>query len=140
MANSNDISMSTPSKRAFQSIFYVNDIHGQLPRMEQLMTASKQFDTFVKENKSDSLKLSGGDNFIGCDESVNNAAAAFLISGDCMPIIPYFCPLLSVLTNEVTRFFDKGDFAGITEFDTTSLVFFRLSATFERTDADMSNS
>ncbi len=78
MANSNDISMSTPSKGAFQSIFYVNDIHGQLPRMEQLMTASKQFDTFVKENKSDSLKLSGGDNFIGCDESVNNAAAAFL--------------------------------------------------------------
>ena len=28
--------------------FYVNDIHGQVPKMERLVTASRAFDEFVK--------------------------------------------------------------------------------------------
>lgn len=61
------------------SIFYVNDIHGQVPKMEQITNASTQFDAFVKQqNKLDSLKLSSGDTFIGKDPKTNLAAASFL--------------------------------------------------------------
>ena len=30
------------------SIFYINDVHGQNIRMERLLTAVKQFDTFLQ--------------------------------------------------------------------------------------------
>ncbi|MDD3237715.1 MAG: 5'-nucleotidase C-terminal domain-containing protein [Candidatus Gastranaerophilales bacterium] len=72
----NSVTGSTPTVKS--SIFYVNDIHGQLPKMEQLTNASAQFDSFAKEKKVDALKLCSGDTFIGGDEKINTAAATFL--------------------------------------------------------------
>lgn len=60
------------------SIFYINDLHGQLPKMERITTAALNFDTFTKENNLDALKLSSGDIFIGQDPKRNAVAAAFL--------------------------------------------------------------
>lgn len=59
------------------SIFYLNDIHGQFPRMEQIKTASLEYDTFVRSNKRDSLKLCAGDTLIGENEPLGMAATHF---------------------------------------------------------------
>lgn len=68
-----------PQKTTKTSIFYINDVHGQMGNMESLATAAQSFDTFVKQNpKIDALKLSGGDILIGEDPSINKASAAFL--------------------------------------------------------------
>lgn len=72
----NSVNHSTPNVKS--SIFYINDIHGQLPKMEQITNASVQFDSFVKQQKVDGLKLCSGDTFIGGDEKTNLAAATFL--------------------------------------------------------------
>ncbi len=72
----NSVGTSTPNVKS--SIFYINDIHGQIPKMEQITNASVQFDSFVKKQKVDGLKLSSGDTFIGKDEKTNQTAAAFL--------------------------------------------------------------
>ncbi len=72
----NSVGSSNPNVKS--SIFYVNDVHGQIPKMEQITNASMQFDTFVKKSKVDGLKLCSGDTFIGKDEKTNQTAAAFL--------------------------------------------------------------
>ncbi len=74
----NPISQQQASPRIKTSIFYINDIHGQIPKMEQIASASLQFDTFTKNKGVDTLKLSSGDTFIGGDEKTNQAAATFL--------------------------------------------------------------
>ncbi len=71
-------SISSVNPNISSSIFYINDVHGQLPRMEQLTSASVQFDSFVKEKKIDALKLSSGDIFIGGNEKTNSVTAEFL--------------------------------------------------------------
>lgn len=70
--------ISVNNQNVKSSIFYINDIHGQLPRMEQLTNASMQFDSFVKSEKRDGLKLCSGDTFIGKDDKTNITAATFL--------------------------------------------------------------
>lgn len=70
--------IQTPSASVKSSIFYINDVHGQEPKMEQLTSASTQFDSFVKQKKVDGLKFSSGDTFIGADEKTNKVAATFL--------------------------------------------------------------
>lgn len=72
----NSVTSSAPNVKT--SIFYINDLHGQLPKMEQITTAALSFDTFTKEKKVDALKLSSGDIFIGEDPKRNSVAATFL--------------------------------------------------------------
>ena len=60
------------------SIWYVNDIHCQLPKMERLVSAAKQAEIDAGRKGADFFKLSSGDTFIGADEKRNAAAAGFL--------------------------------------------------------------
>lgn len=62
------------------SIFYINDIHGQVPKMERIASAALAFDTFEKEGtkKTDKLKLCSGDTMIGYDKAINKSAVQFL--------------------------------------------------------------
>lgn len=63
----------------YQSIFYVNDIHGQLSTMYRINNASTQFDAFVDgKSNIDHFKFSAGDIFIGSNDDTNRASAAFL--------------------------------------------------------------
>ncbi len=38
------------TKNSKVSIFYINDVHGQIPRMEQLTSAAMAHDLYVKSN------------------------------------------------------------------------------------------
>ena len=63
------------------SIFYINDYHGKAINMERTVTASRSFDSFVKQKKDagelDVLKLSSGDIMLGEAEKVNEVAVNF---------------------------------------------------------------
>ena len=59
-------------------IFYVNDIHGQVPKMEKLVTASRAFDRFVKDRGTDTFKVSAGDIMLGQHKPTNQSAINFL--------------------------------------------------------------
>ena len=75
-----------PAKGAFKSpnsslktsIFYINDIHGQIPKMQRLYAASIHNKVIADRNGADYLKLSSGDTFIGGDDKRNHVAAEFL--------------------------------------------------------------
>lgn len=73
-ANKNNNNVNT-------SIFYINDYHGKSINMERTVTASRAFDSFVKEKKEkgdiDVLKLSSGDIMLGEVERVNKVAMTF---------------------------------------------------------------
>ena len=57
------------SNKNYQSIFYVNDLHGQLAPMNKINNAELQFEAFVSKNKNiDAFKFSAGDIFIGSNE------------------------------------------------------------------------
>lgn len=60
------------------SIFYINDLHGQIPKMQRLVSASEHAELMAEKNGADILKLCSGDTFIGGDEKRNMAAASFL--------------------------------------------------------------
>lgn len=66
------------SQNTKTSIFYVNDVHGQIPKMERLVAASQL--SGIEANNSDSgyLKLCSGDTFIGSNQKRNETAAKFL--------------------------------------------------------------
>ncbi len=49
------------------SIFYINDVHGQNIRMERLLTAVNQFDSFTPSDKVDKMKFASGDIMLGED-------------------------------------------------------------------------
>lgn len=81
----NVISCSYPSfknqagpKVTKASIFYINDLHGQIPKMQRLVSAGYHAEYMAKENGADCLKLCSGDTFIGGDEKRSLAAANFL--------------------------------------------------------------
>lgn len=59
-------------------VWYTNDIHGQLPKMSRLVSASQHAQVAAEENGADILKLSSGDTCIGADESRNAVASQFL--------------------------------------------------------------
>lgn len=60
------------------SVFYINDVHGQLQKFGKLSEASKEFDSFVKKEDVPAVKVSAGDTFIGGDYKTNKTAAAFM--------------------------------------------------------------
>ena len=66
------------NKTTKTDIFYINDIHGQIPKMERIASASFAFDKFVKEKGSDSFKVSAGDIMLGEHTPTNNVAVGFL--------------------------------------------------------------
>ena len=72
--------MITPvGKNTVQTdIFYINDVHGQMPKMERLTSASLAFDEFVKQKGSDSFKVSAGDILLGEHTPTNKVAVNFL--------------------------------------------------------------
>lgn len=53
------------------SIFYVNDMHGNVDNMAGMIAASDRFDKEHSDNKTDTIKLSAGDNFSGGDDKRN---------------------------------------------------------------------
>ena len=59
-------------------IFYINDVHGQIPKMERLVSASHAFDEYVKNKSVDSFKVSAGDILLGENTKTNHIAAKFL--------------------------------------------------------------
>ena len=60
------------------SIFYVNDLHGQIPKMQRLFSAAQHVDYIGKQKGADVLKFSSGDTFIGEDVKRNTVASTFL--------------------------------------------------------------
>ena len=66
------------NNKAKTSIFYINDIHGQVPKMQRLVSASHHAGLNASKNGADILKVCSGDTFIGSDEKRNLAAARFL--------------------------------------------------------------
>ncbi len=71
-------SLKCPSSKVKTSIFYTNDIHGQIPKMERLYSAGIQSQLAAKQTGADFFKLSSGDTFIGSDKGRNMAAAQFI--------------------------------------------------------------
>ena len=67
-----------PKSSVKTSIFYFNDLHGQIPKMQRLYSAGEQAEYIAKQTGSDFFKFSSGDTFIGSDEKRNKAAASFL--------------------------------------------------------------
>lgn len=70
--------MVNPNSVTKTSVFYVNDIHGQIPKMQRLVSASQHAGVLAKNNGADLLRVSSGDTFIGKDEKRNQVAASFL--------------------------------------------------------------
>lgn len=68
-----------PSRTVKTSIFYVNDIHGQVAKMERIKTASNAFDSLTPSDTA-KLKLSGGDTLLGEDLNLNKSVVEFLKS------------------------------------------------------------
>ncbi len=60
------------------TIMYMNDLHGQVPKMQRLLSAGEHAQFVAKQNGSDMLKLCSGDTFIGSDEKRNIVGAKFL--------------------------------------------------------------
>lgn len=66
-ANTKPVSGGKPdSENVKASIFYINDLHGQNIRMERLVNAVNQFDTFTPSDK-DKMKFASGDIMLGED-------------------------------------------------------------------------
>ncbi len=70
--------LNNPVSTTKTSIFYINDLHGQVPKMQRLMAAGEHASVKAQQTGSDLLKLCSGDTFIGSDEKRNLAAASFL--------------------------------------------------------------
>ena len=66
------------SKSTKTSIFYMNDLHGQIPKMQRLYSAAKHTEILGKQRGADVLKFSSGDTFIGEDLKRNTVASTFL--------------------------------------------------------------
>ncbi len=71
-------SMVNPASVTKTSIFYINDVHGQIPKMQRLVSASEHAGLLADERGADLLRLSSGDIFIGKDKKRNGVAASFL--------------------------------------------------------------
>ena len=70
--------MVNPSSVSKTSLFYINDLHGQIPKMQRLVSASQHAGIIADQKGADFLKVSSGDTFIGKDEKRNQVAASFL--------------------------------------------------------------
>lgn len=68
--------VNTP-KTSKASIFYINDIHGQISNMERLKSASDSFDKSTADDKTTKLKFSSGDILLGESIQLNKLAVQF---------------------------------------------------------------
>ncbi len=66
------------TNKAKLSLFFVNDMHGHIDNMTNILGASKQFDKDVKLKGADAIKISAGDNYAGSDVKRNNLMVDFL--------------------------------------------------------------
>ncbi len=66
------------TKKAKLSLFSINDLHGHLDNMSNILGASRQFDKDAKNKNADTIKLSSGDNIAGGDSKKNNLMLQFL--------------------------------------------------------------
>ncbi len=72
-------SNATNDRNTKLSVFYVNDIHGNISCMNSLESVSKKFeDAFEKDKTNDTLRLSAGDINIGDKKEKNSLWANFL--------------------------------------------------------------
>ena len=69
--------MHNPISTTKTTLWYVNDIHCQIPKIERLVSAAYKTEINAKDKGADFLKLCSGDTFIGSDEKRNLAAASF---------------------------------------------------------------
>ncbi len=69
---------NTKTNKAKLSLFFVNDMHGHIDNMTNILGASKQFDKDAKAKGADTLKLSAGDNYAGGDIQRNSLMVKFL--------------------------------------------------------------
>ena len=76
--NNQTANFKAPASKTKTSIFYINDLHGQIPKMERLVSAGHHASVNADKNGADFFKLCSGDTFIGSDEKRNMAAASFL--------------------------------------------------------------
>ena len=71
------VNSTSPATRT--SIFYLNDIHGNIDKMEKVKSAINQFDVQKKQHPEiDALKLCSGDTLIGLNDKKNQTAVDFL--------------------------------------------------------------
>ena len=77
MVNSVSQASITPPNTTKTSIFYINDIHGQVGNMQRIKTAADSFDSFTPQEKTDKFKFSSGDILLGEDINVNKMAVKF---------------------------------------------------------------
>lgn len=66
------------TNKAKLSLFFINDIHGHIDNMTNILGASKQFDKDAKAKGADAIKLSAGDNYTGGDLKRNSLMLKFL--------------------------------------------------------------
>lgn len=62
---------AAPKNKTKLSIFYINDMHGNIDNMSGMIAASDKFDKTVQNEGVDALKISAGDNFSGGDDKKN---------------------------------------------------------------------
>ncbi len=67
-----------PSSSTKTSIFYINDLHGQVPKMQRLLSAGEHAAVIAKQNGQDYFRLCSGDTFIGSDDKRNLVAEKFI--------------------------------------------------------------
>lgn len=63
--------LQTQKDKTKLSIFYINDMHGNIDNMAGMVAASDKFDKTVASEGVDALKISAGDNFSGGDVNKN---------------------------------------------------------------------
>ena len=76
--NANKTAQNAKTNKAKLSLFFINDMHGHIDNMTNILGASKQFDKDAKAKGADTLKLSAGDNYTGGDVQRNNLMVKFL--------------------------------------------------------------
>ncbi len=69
---------TSKTKKTKLSLFSINDLHGHIDNMSNILGASKQFDKDAKSQNADTIKLSSGDNIAGGDIKRNNLMLQFL--------------------------------------------------------------
>lgn len=70
------------------SLFYTNDIHGQIPKMSRLVSASQHAELIANQKNIDLLRLCSGDTFIGSDEKRNLTASKFYDAAEIDAVAP----------------------------------------------------
>lgn len=77
----NTIQSSNPQEPVRTSIFYINDLHGQFPKIPMIKSESDTFELSTSKREDvDPLFLAGGDLFIGYTSPKNKVVSSFINS------------------------------------------------------------